>query len=107
MIPPDVVILTRAEFEETKTAAFQRGVERGKFEAIATPAESAEPLLRIAIDQMSEGGKVSYWVTLYRRGKPKPWDGMSLCKCPTLNDADIEAKTWRRWLAPVLAGSEG
>jgi hypothetical protein len=33
MISKDVVILTIAEFEEAKNKAFQRGVERGKFES--------------------------------------------------------------------------
>lgn len=35
-ISPEVVILTRREFEEAKSEAFQRGVKRGRFEATST-----------------------------------------------------------------------
>ena len=36
MISSDVVILTKAELKEIEDRAFQRGVERGKYEAMAS-----------------------------------------------------------------------
>ena len=42
-ISENVVILTRAEFEEAITAAFRRGVERGRFEEGYERSNSAPP----------------------------------------------------------------
>jgi len=45
-ISPDVVILTRAELQERESKAFQRGVERGRFEAASDRSRTSEKVAR-------------------------------------------------------------
>lgn len=67
----------------------------------ATPP-SREPALTVEVGEMRESGnRLSYYVTLYRSGD-KPWDGMSIERCPTREDAEAEAQRWREFFAPVI-----
>ena len=49
-ISPDVVILTQAELKMREDAAFQRGVERGKFEMAEHASKIAADLMQKAND---------------------------------------------------------
>ena len=67
MISPDVVIMTRAELIEREGSAFQRGVDRGKFEAASVGrnaerqdrADGLGPKDEHATRSDSEGGRPS------------------------------------------------